>query len=113
MRTLPEPLFTRLKLSLIAWAGTQTDATRPVLMREDRTDGGDPQIIAEYIENLQFRYTLNDGSEKDFPNNPDTIEMISITVTARAERPDPKLSGDGYRRRSLTSTIKIRNLEAS
>jgi len=82
----------------------------PILEREDKTDGGGGLDIAENIENLQFTYTLTDGTVTDSPFRPDTTELITITMTARTKTPDAQLSGDGYRRRVLTSSIKIINL---
>src|SRR4030042_3342902 len=51
----------------------------PVLVRNDNTGNGD-QIVAENIEDLQFRYTLADGSVTDSPTNPEDIRMVSVNV---------------------------------
>lgn len=81
----------------------------PVLVRNDNTGNGD-QIVAENIEDLQFRYTLADGSVTDSPTNPEDIRMVSANVKARTKMADTQLNSDGYRRRELTSVIKVRNL---
>lgn len=89
--------------------------TMPVLAREDHTDGGGSIAMAENIENLQFRYTLADGSETDSPANPANIRMVRVTVTARTNIPDPEYRGDpqGFRRRQIASNIQVRNMGIS
>jgi len=87
------------------------DPTVPVLVKNDNTGSGN-QIIADNIENLQFRYTLADGSVTDSPANPEDIRIVSASVKARTKMPDAdtQLNSDGYRRRELTSVVKVRNL---
>ncbi len=80
----------------------------PVLTREDNTDGGDPQVIAENIEKLQFTYFDGKGKETTSPPH---IQMVRVTATARTDMADHEFKGtDGYRRRELISFIKVRNL---
>jgi len=50
--------------------------------------------IAENIESLGFTY----GSE-----------TVTIQLTARTAKQDISYSGDGYRRKTLTATVKLRN----
>lgn len=67
-----------------------------------------PQPLADNIENLQFEYRDANG---DWAINPQNIRMVRMTVRARTERPDPDMGNTGdYRRRTLSSNIKIRNL---
>ncbi|MGQ9645244.1 MAG: prepilin-type N-terminal cleavage/methylation domain-containing protein [Thermodesulfobacteriota bacterium] len=84
----------------------------PVLEREDNTDGGGGQDIAENIENLQFRYILDDESEFDSPADPSRIRMVKVTVTARTNMSDPEFKGGegGFRRRTISSNILVRNV---
>jgi type IV pilus assembly protein PilW len=84
----------------------------PVLTREDNTDGGGSQVIAEGIENLQFRYVLNDKSESDSPADPSKIRMVRVTINARTRISDPELKGEpgGFRRRTIASNILVRNM---
>jgi hypothetical protein len=86
----------------------------PVLTREDNTDGGGSQVVAEHIENLQFRYILDDGTEFDSPAEADRlrIRMVKITVTARSSMSDPEFKGGvgGFRRRTIASNILVRNM---
>jgi prepilin-type N-terminal cleavage/methylation domain-containing protein len=87
----------------------------PVLEREDNTDGGGGQDIAENIENLQFRYILDDESEFDSPPDPSRIRMVKVTVTARTSMSDPEFKGGegGFRRRTISSNILVRNMGVS
>ena len=50
--------------------------------------------LAPNIESLNFTYGSN---------------TITIRITARASKPDPDYQGDGYRRKTLTTTVKLRN----
>ncbi|MDI7261786.1 MAG: hypothetical protein QME90_17970, partial [Thermodesulfobacteriota bacterium] len=46
-------------------------------------------------------------------NRRDEIRMVQVTIRARTDRPDPELGGgDGFRRRTLTSNIQLRNLSS-
>jgi hypothetical protein len=85
----------------------------PVLTREDLTDGGGSQVVAENIENLQFRYVMEDGSESDSPADPSKIRMVSLTVHARTSLSDPDFKGGvgGFRRRTIASNILVRNMK--
>jgi hypothetical protein len=87
----------------------------PVLTREDHTDGGGSQVVAENIDNLQFRYVLEDGSESDSPADPSGIRMVRVTVQARTSFSDPEFKGGagGFRRRTIASNILVRNMESS
>jgi len=84
----------------------------PVLTREDQTDGGGSQVVAENIENLQFRFVLEDGSESDSPADPSRIRMVRVTVHARTSLSDPDFKGGvgGFRRRTIASNILVRNM---
>lgn len=88
------------------------DPNMPVLTREDLTDGGGSQVVAENIENLQFRYVLEDGSESDSPADPSRIRMVRVTVHARTSISDPEFKGGtgGFRRRTIASNILVRNM---
>jgi type II secretory pathway pseudopilin PulG len=72
------------------------DAPTPVLKRDANTGGG-AQPLAEHIEDLRF---TRDG------------DMLTVTLTARTSAPDPRYTHpqaqDGYRRLTLTSTVRLR-----
>ena len=85
------------------------DPSVAALVRDDHNSLGG-QLIAENVENLQFTYTLSDGTVTSSPANLEAIRMVQVTITARTKMRDPDLRGDGYRRRQLTSLVEIRNL---
>ena len=85
------------------------DPKKPVLVRSENGGGG--EVLADNVENLQFKYTLNDGTVTDLPVLPESVRMVTINVTARTNVKDPQLSGDGYRRRELSSYTIVRNME--
>jgi prepilin-type N-terminal cleavage/methylation domain-containing protein len=84
-----------------------------VLLRDDNLGLG-AQPVAENIEDLRFRYVMSDGTTLDVvPGGQlDNIRMIQTTIVARSDKTDPVLAkvGDGFRRRTLTTNIQLRNL---
>ncbi len=78
------------------------------LLRDDHLGVG-LQPVAENIESLQFAYFDANGNATA---NPPDIRMIQVNIVARSDKTDPELAkvGDGYRRRTLTSNIQLRNL---
>jgi hypothetical protein len=84
-----------------------TDSNHPHLMRQGR--GETPQVYAEDIEDLQFRYGLANGVFVDVPPAASVVREVIITLTARTERKDLQFEGK-YRRRTLASNVKVRNL---
>ena len=86
---------------------------KSALLRDDHMGLG-PQPVAENIESLQFRYVMNTGETLDVvpANRYDDIRMIQVNLVARTDKTDPELTktGDGFRRRTITSNIQLRNL---
>jgi type IV pilus assembly protein PilW len=81
---------------------------KTVLRRNENTGGGG-QPVADNIEGLEFTYFDRNGM---VTSNPIDIRMVKVAVTARTNMLDPQLKeGDGYRRRTLSSHIKVRNME--
>ena len=78
------------------------------LLRDDHLGSG-PQPVAENIDDLQFAYFDANGNSTA---NPPDIRMIQLNLIARTDKTDPELAkvGDGFRRRTLTSNIQLRNL---
>jgi type IV pilus assembly protein PilW len=84
------------------------------------------QAVAENIDQLEFYYTLSDGSLSLAPTDPDDIRSVQISILAKAGQPDPNFvntepytsaSGvawgpynDNFRRRLLRTTVKCRNM---
>jgi len=75
------------------------------LLRDDHLGSG-LQPVAENVESIEFRNP--DGS---IPLNPNSACM-QVAITVRTDRPDADLAkaGDGFRRRTLTTNIQLRNL---
>ncbi len=84
-----------------------TDSDHPHLIRQ--AVGETPQVYAENIEDLQFSYGLANGVFLDVPPAASVVREVIIGLTARTERKDLQFEGK-YRRRSLTSDVKVRNL---
>lgn len=80
---------------------------KTVLRRNENTGGGS-QPLAENIESLQFSYFDANGN---VTSNPPDILMVRVAVTSKTNRSDPEYKGgDGYRRRTLSSHIQVRNI---
>ena len=78
------------------------------VLRKNENTGGGGQPLADNIESLEFAYFDMNGN---VTANPPDIRMVKVTVTARTNMLDPQLEGgDGYRRRTLSSHIRVRNL---
>ncbi len=84
-----------------------TSGAKTVLRRNENTGGGG-QPLADNIESLEFTYFDANGNAT---SNPSDIRMVRVTVTAKTNMLDPQLKGgNGYRRRTLSSNIKVRNI---
>jgi len=81
--------------------------SKTVLRRNENTGGG-AQPLAENMESLQLTYFDANGN---ITTSPQDIRMIRVMVTVKTNSSDPEYKGgDGYRRRELSSYIKIRNI---
>jgi hypothetical protein len=79
-----------------------------IALRRNENTGGGAQPLAENMESLQFTYFDSDGN---MTANPPDIRMIGVKITVKTNMPDPDYKGtDGYRRRILSSNIKVRNM---
>jgi prepilin-type N-terminal cleavage/methylation domain-containing protein len=80
---------------------------KTVLRRNENTGGGG-QPLADNIESLEFTYFDING---DVTASPGEIRMVKATITGKTNMLDPAYKeGDGYRRRTLSSNIKVRNM---
>ena len=84
-----------------------TDSSHPNLMVA--REGNQSYVYAEDIEDLQFRYGLANGLFVDVPPSASVVREVLIGLTARTARKDLQFQAD-YRRRSLASDVKVRNL---
>jgi len=67
---------------------------------EKKVNTANYQPIAEKIESFNFSYTNNSSGSTD---------TVSVTIVARSDEADPNYTGDGYRRATITTSIKLRN----
>jgi len=100
---------TILSLTRVQFYIDRTDPNHPNLMM--KAVGKDPQVYAENITDLQFRYKLSNGTIVDVPPTVEDIREVLITVTGRSANPDPdRPHGDQYRFRTYSSSVSLRNL---
>jgi len=85
----------------------KSDTLHPVLMVEDISKPAEP--FAENIEDLQFRYIMQNGDTLDVPNQPDLVRRVLITVIGRTDKTDLQFEGE-YRRREFATEVQVRNL---
>jgi type IV pilus assembly protein PilW len=101
------------------------DTARPCLVRKNLGDDSGYQVIAENIDNLQFRYLLNDGTWTNDPTGNQArvraVEVLLVARTAFVQRGYRDTSSitfgtetisvnDSYRRKTLNSLVKTRNV---
>jgi len=120
------------RADIIIYKVDDSTPTRPCLVRKNLGSDNGYQVIAENIDNLQFRYQLNDGNWVNDPAGNQTrvraVEVLLIGRTAVPQRGYIDSStytfGSGataysytptgddrkYRRKALTSLIKTRNI---
>ncbi len=86
------------------------------------------EALADYIENIEFYYTMKNGSQTLAPTDKKDIRAITISVLGRAENSDskftdtntytsasgedwtPKGNNKHYRRQLFITTIQCRNM---
>jgi type IV pilus assembly protein PilW len=114
------------RADIIIYRVDDSTPTRPCLVRRNLGNDNGYQVIAENIDNLQFRYQLNDGTWVNDPAGSQArvraVEVLLVARTAFAQRgyrdtnsitfgdytiPAPN---DAYRRKMLTSIVKTRNI---
>lgn len=92
------------------------DTSSPVTSWLTRDTGSGPRRLLPDIESLRFSYMMNDGSIVSDPSTITTaaqaanIRLVTLSVTAKADRRNPAVGGDGYRRQTLASRVQLRNL---
>jgi hypothetical protein len=100
--------------------------TRPCLVRKNLGSNNGYQVIAENIDNLQFRYQLIDGTWVNDPaGNQVRVRAVEVLLVARTAFPQRgyrdtssitfggatiPAPNDSYRRKTLNSIVKTRNI---
>jgi prepilin-type N-terminal cleavage/methylation domain-containing protein len=96
------------KIQAITYQVVNPDADGKPRLKRDENTGGGLQPLSENIESIQFVYYDSSGNTT---TDPASVRRVRLTVMARADLADPDYKGgDSYRRRVLTSDIKLRNL---
>jgi type IV pilus assembly protein PilW len=102
------------------------DATNPSLRKRNLGSDSGYRVVAENIDNLQFRYLLSDGTWTHNPAGQEpNVRAVEISLLARTantnrgytdtntynigDNPNPT-PNDAYRRKLLCSIIKTRNI---
>lgn len=97
----------------ITYAIDTTNRAVPWLTRDT---GSGPRRLVLDIESLSFSYVMNDGTIVSDPSTITTaaqaanIRLVTVSVTSKADQRSPLVGGDGYRRHTLASRVKLRNL---
>jgi hypothetical protein len=106
------PVF---KIHAIRYGLRDDDGVR-VLFRDlyPNTVSSQRDTVAENIENLQLKYLDANAKEMNFPpDDPKKIRIVRVSITARTSVSDPEFikgGAGGFRRRTITSNILVRNV---
>ncbi|PKK83475.1 MAG: hypothetical protein CVT49_08625 [candidate division Zixibacteria bacterium HGW-Zixibacteria-1] len=98
-----------ISLQRIKYFIDNTDSLHPNLMME--LPGRSPQIYAENVADLQFRYTMKNGLTVDVPVIIDDLREVEIFLMAKTSLPDSDFPNDPYRQVQYTSRINLRNFD--
>lgn len=80
------------KIDTIQYYVFSSDTLHPCLVK--KINQGSPLVFAEDVESVQF--VQSDAA-------------ITVTLVAREARRDPEFEGGGYRRRTITFAVEVRN----
>lgn len=86
-----------------------SDTLHPNLMLE--LPGKSPQIYAENVTDLQFRYRMKSGHVVNVPPIIQDVRAIEIRLSVRSADKDADFSNEPYRSREYTSFVNLRNLD--
>ncbi len=113
------------RADIIIYKVDDSTPTRPCLVRKNLGSDNGYQVVAENIDNLKFRYQLNDGTWVNDPAGNQTrvraVEVLLVARTAFPQRGYRDTSSitfgtetisvnDSYRRKTLNSLVKTRNV---
>ena len=86
-----------------------TDVDHPKLMIQIM--GEAPQIYADNITDLQFKYKLKNGMVVDVPPIAENIREVEISLSARSNQPEVDDNGvESYRDRTFSTSVFLRNV---
>ena len=81
-----------VKVDTVVYYISRTDPVHPNLMK--KVSSGAAQVFAENIDSLKFTQSG---------------KLVNVRLVAREAAKDQNFTGDKYRRRILTSNVKVRN----
>jgi Tfp pilus assembly protein PilE len=85
-----------------------TDPDHPCLMFD--MFGHTPQVYAENVTDLQFRYKLKNGTTVDQPSDVNDVLEVLFNITARSNKPEVGTHGvTNFRTRTYSSEVSLRN----
>ena len=88
-----------------------TDPDHPNLMLQ--LPGQPPQVYAEDVTDLQFRYRMKNGVVLDEPTVVSDVREVLISVVGRSHNPDVELAEElenQYRQRTFSTSVYLRNV---
>ena len=86
-----------------------SDNSHPKLMRSSNGLAG--AEVAEDVEDLQFVYTLSNGTSTSTPTASDSIKVVNLYLRAKTAKKDVEyVQNSGFRKRALSADIFLRNL---
>ncbi|NOY88794.1 MAG: hypothetical protein GXO93_05315 [FCB group bacterium] len=97
--------MTRIKF----YVDNTTDTAHPALMMQ--LQGQNPQVYAENISDLQFKYRMKSGQLLDVPDITENTREVQISITGHSNTPE--LADDGtqsYRYRTFSTSVYLRNI---
>ncbi len=98
--------------SLKFYVDKTTDPAHPCLMVK-MINQATPQVYAENITDLQFKYRLANGSVVDVPTAVSDVRQVLIHVVGRSNTPTKNKQGqDTFRSRTFDSEVYLRNLDS-
>lgn len=106
LRTYPAGSIV-ISMNRIRFFIDQSNPDHPNLMIQNF--GSAPEVFAEDIVDLNFRYFMADGSIVRQTAAPERIRMVEIDVVGRTGSPDDDFLSE-YRTRNFTLRVKVRNL---
>jgi prepilin-type N-terminal cleavage/methylation domain-containing protein len=89
----------------------RADTAHPNLMIQRM--GQNPEVFAENIESLNFKYYYADGTSSNALTNPNQVRMIEINVVAKSFMPELNSVNGEIRKRDFTLKVKLRNFGLS
>lgn len=94
---------------ILFYVDATTSPNNPRLMVQ--LPGQAAQVYADNVDDLQFRYRIQNGSIVDQPLLIQDVREVLISVRGRSESVDAELDPDDpYRRRTYASAVNLRNI---